>query len=254
MVRHAEDLKPLLKIISGNNCDKLDLDKPVDVGKLKFYYQINNNAPLTDPVDEDIVAAMNKVIEMLQVKYQIKAEKKEITRLRKSIPIWLTLMKDGSRTFAERIMGKDGVCTLLFEMLKNFIGCSGNTLIGIVTGLIDRGGVKVGSPKYNHYLKVRDNLENTFKEFLGDDGVFLYPTHPTPAPYHNEPLVRPMNFCYTSIINCLGFPATNIPLGLSKDGLPIGIQVIANHNNDRLCLAVAEELDRAFGGWVEPKK
>lgn len=138
------------------------------------------------------------------------------------------------------------------EMLKNIVGLSGNTFIGLVTSLFDYSGVEVGDDKYNHYLKVRQDLENAFKEMLGDDGVFLLPTHPTPAPYHNEPLLKPLNFAYTAIVNCLGLPSTTVPLGLSRDGLPIGIQIIANHNQDRLCFAVAEELDNAFGGWTEP--
>jgi len=60
---------------------------------------------------------------------------------------------------------------------------------------------------------------------LGNDGVFIYPTHPVPAPYHNEPLVKPFNFSYTGIFNVLGLPATHCPLGLSSQGLPIGVQV-----------------------------
>lgn len=254
MVRHAVDLKPLVKIMSGENSSKLDLDKPVDVSKLKVYYQLRNNAPVTDPVDKEIVAALNKVVEFLNVKHKIEAEEQSVDRLKKSVPIWLTLMKEKDSSFAKRIMGKDGVGTVLIELFKNMIGCSGNTLIGLFTALVDRGGVPFGSEKYNHYLRVRDDLEKTFKEMLGDDGVFLFPTHPTPAPYHNEPIIKSMNFCYTSIINCLGFPATNVPLGLNKEGHPIGIQVVANHNNDRLCLAMAEELDQAFGGWIEPQK
>lgn len=55
--------------------------------------------------------------------------------------------------------------------------------------------------------------------------MFLYPTHPTAAPMHHEPLCKPFNFSYTAIINVLGLPATACPLGLNKQGLPIGIQV-----------------------------
>jgi len=55
--------------------------------------------------------------------------------------------------------------------------------------------------------------------------VFLYPTHPTAAPMHHEPLCKPFNFSYTAIINVLGLPATACPLGLNKQGLPIGLQV-----------------------------
>lgn len=65
--------------------------------------------------------------------------------------------------------------------------------------------------------------------------------------------MRAFNFSYTAIINLLGLPATSVPLGIgSEEGLPIGLQVIANHKQDRLCLAVASELERAFGGWVTP--
>lgn len=253
MTRHAKDLKPLLQIISGENASKLKLDEHVDIKKLKIFYQIDSESPLTDPVDKDIVSVMHKVVEYFEKQHNIKAEEKKIDKLRKSIAIWLTTMKT-QRKFGELIMKKESVGLILLEMLKNIVGLSGNTFIGLVTALFDYTGVKFGDEKYQQYLKHREDLENVFKNILGDDGVFLYPSHPTTAPYHNEPLVKAFNFSYTAIINSLGLPATTIPLGLGRDGLPIGMQVIANHNNDRLCFAVAEELDRAFGGWIEPQR
>lgn len=39
-----------------------------------------------------------------------------------------------------------------------------------------------------------------------------------------------------------------------KNGLPLGIQVVAAPNQDRLCFAVARELERTFGGYVPPFK
>lgn len=42
---------------------------------------------------------------------------------------------------------------------------------------------------------------------------------------------------------------TQVPMGL-KNGLPVGIQVVAAPYQDRLCIAVAKELERAFGGYV----
>lgn len=64
--------------------------------------------------------------------------------------------------------------------------------------------------------------------------MFLYPTHPTAAPMHHEPLFKPFNFSYTAIINVLGLPATACPLGLNKQGLPIGIQVRVDTLHDIL--------------------
>lgn len=253
MVRHAVDLKLLLQIISGENASKLKLSEPVDIKKLKFFYQFSNKAPLTDPVDPDIITAMKKVVEFLKEQHQLNAEEKKMPILKKSLAIWFATMKNKKR-FGEFIMENDSIGNILKEIVKNIFGLSGNTMIGLVTSLFDYGGVEVGSERHKHYINLRDQLEETFKEMLGENGVFLYPVHPTPAPYHNEPLVRAFNFSYTAVVNCLGLPSTTVPLGLSRDGLPIGIQVIANYNQDRLCLAVAEELDRAFGGWLEPQK
>lgn len=253
MTKHAVDMKPLLKVMAGNNSSKLKLDEPVDISKLKIFYQFSNNAPLVDPVDPEITAAMKKVLEYLKLQHKLDAEEKKIQRLEKSMPIWMATMKN-ERNFERLIMKKEGMGAILTEIAKSTIGCSGNTVIGLITALSDHTGVQHGSEKYKHYLKVREHLEKVFTDMLGDNGVFLYPAHPTTAPYHNEPLFRAMNFSYTGIINCLGLPATSVPLGLSREGLPIGIQVVANHNNDRLCLAVAEELGRAFGGWIEPQK
>lgn len=52
----------------------------------------------------------------------------------------------------------------------------------------------------------------------------------------------------------LKFPVTQVPLGLSKEGLPLGIQVVAAPYQDHLAIAVAKELEKAFGGYVPPFK
>lgn len=58
---------------------------------------------------------------------------------------------------------------------------------------------------------------------------------------------------YLMIANSLGFPATHVPCGFDKNGLPVGIQVIAAPYQDRLCFAVAEKLEKLFGGWCPPR-
>ncbi|KAL0125492.1 hypothetical protein PUN28_004536 [Cardiocondyla obscurior] len=118
--------------------------------------------------------------------------------------------------------------------------------------------LKIISDKNADLLKLNQKVDiskikewpTQYPDILGEDGVFLYPTHPTAAPMHNEPLFKAFNFSYTAIVNVLGLPATACPLGLNKQGLPIGIQVVAGLYQDHLTLAVAEELERGFGGWV----
>ncbi len=59
----------------------------------------------------------------------------------------------------------------------------------------------------------------------GDDGVLLYPSHPTPALYHGQAMLRFANFSYTGVINMLGLPSTQCPLGIGLWGVPLGVQV-----------------------------
>ena len=62
-------------------------------------------------------------------------------------------------------------------------------------------------------------------------------------------LVKPFNFAYTGIFNIL---VTQVLLGLSSSDLPLGVQVVAGKNMDRISLAVAEEAEKMFGGWMPP--
>lgn len=57
---------------------------------------------------------------------------------------------------------------------------------------------------------------------------------------------------FLGILNILGLPVTQCPLGLSRERLPLGVQVVAGKFQDRLPLAVALYLEKSFGGWVDP--
>lgn len=99
------------------------------------------------------------------------------------------------------------------------------------------------------YVNAFNDMYIFQQEILGTNGVLIYPTHPTPAFYHFESLIKPFDFAYTAIFNVLGLPATHCPTGMNSEGLPIGVQVIAGKHQDRLTLAIASEIEEAFGGW-----
>ena len=40
-----------------------------------------------------------------------------------------------------------------------------------------------------------------------------------------------------------------MPLGLSGDGLPLSVQIVARPGEDEIALDVAAVLEREFGGW-----
>jgi Asp-tRNA(Asn)/Glu-tRNA(Gln) amidotransferase A subunit family amidase len=53
-------------------------------------------------------------------------------------------------------------------------------------------------------------------------------------------------------LNLTGFPGASVPVSISPQGLPIGIQVIGRPHEEELVLAVAEEVERARGPWQAP--
>ncbi len=56
---------------------------------------------------------------------------------------------------------------------------------------------------------------------------------------------------FTALTNVTGHPALSIPAGLSREGWPIGAQLIARHGQDGLLLALAAQLERAVP-WPTP--
>ena len=57
---------------------------------------------------------------------------------------------------------------------------------------------------------------------------------------------------WPGIATAPGLPATAIPIGKSSRGLPIGIQIVGPWLEDRTPLALAELIEREFGGFVAP--
>ncbi|MFD9484083.1 amidase [Streptomyces sp. NPDC059991] len=55
---------------------------------------------------------------------------------------------------------------------------------------------------------------------------------------------------FTALFNVSGHPAISLPLGQSREGLPIGVQLIAAHGREDLLLRVAAQLEQAVP-WAE---
>ncbi len=49
-----------------------------------------------------------------------------------------------------------------------------------------------------------------------------------------------------------GLPATAMPIGLGSSGLPVGVQIIGPYLEDRTTLALAQLVEREFGGFQAP--
>jgi aspartyl-tRNA(Asn)/glutamyl-tRNA(Gln) amidotransferase subunit A len=104
---------------------------------------------------------------------------------------------------------------------------------------------------YNKALKVRRLIANDFAEAFKACDVILCPTTPTPAFRIGEKTADPLEMyladIYTNSLNLAGLPGMSIPGGLSSDGLPIGIQLIAPVLGEQTLFRAGRAFENASG-------
>ncbi|XP_024143468.1 fatty-acid amide hydrolase 2-B [Oryzias melastigma] len=256
MCRYAEDLLPMLKIMAGPNVNMLSLNTKVDLKKLRFFtIPHDGGSAFTYPVSKELMDIQRKVAERLECDLGVQVQKVCLPELRYSFQIWDKYMglpdKEGKppKRFAD-LMGEPGrPAWPLWELLKRMVGKSEHTMAAIMLGLIEM--IPISQPAA-FIIPKKEKLQKELDDMLGTDGILLYPSHPRVAPKHHHPLFRPFDFAYTGILNILGLPVTQCPLGLGEEGLPLGVQVVGGKMQDHLTLAVAVYLEKTFGGWRPP--
>ncbi|XP_041354859.1 fatty-acid amide hydrolase 2-A-like [Gigantopelta aegis] len=252
MCRYSEDLLPMLKLMSGNP-PELKLDELVDVKTLQFFTMEDDTGSLfLSNVDPQLKACQQKAVDYLEESLGVSVTRVGIRRMKYSLEMWSSKMATAHGTpFASLMAEETGSVNCATELLKWVVGRSDHTLPAIGLGLVEKLDY-LRESYHPKFLDMLEKLELKLQEMLGDNGVLLYPTHPVIAPYHNQPLLTPFNFAYTGIFNALGLPVTQCPVGLSKEGLPVGFQIVGSMNGDRQTIAVARHVEEGLGGWVPP--
>jgi len=89
---------------------------------------------------------------------------------------------------------------------------------------------------------IQEDIQNAFKKV----DVILTPTSPFTAFKIGEKLSNPLEMylsdIYTTSANLAGIPGISIPVGNDSNGLPIGLQLLANQFNEALLLQTAKKL------------
>lgn len=256
MCRRADDLLPLLKIMSHTD----GVDSQVDINlisrlnhkpKLKNVYFINDlQIHGANKINSEINSKVKLAVQYFeQLGHPVKELKSGF--FKDSIMMWLarlSLMKRSS--FAELI--SPGKSISFFDELSKIIqGHSKHTLPAFLLSILD--GKLQTKEQELHYLNQLKIFKQDINTLLGDHSILIFPTQPRVAPFHNELFLSPLDFIYSGIFNALETPVTQVPMGLSQVGLPIGIQIVGGLGSDRLTIESAQQLELAFGGWVAPE-
>jgi aspartyl-tRNA(Asn)/glutamyl-tRNA(Gln) amidotransferase subunit A len=102
---------------------------------------------------------------------------------------------------------------------------------------------------YNQALKVRRLIRNDFDAAFADVDVLLGPTSPTAAFRLGEkaadPLAMYLSDIFTITTNLAGIPGLSLPGGMTRSGLPIGLQLLAPAFAEESLLRAARVFERA---------
>ena len=109
---------------------------------------------------------------------------------------------------------------------------------------------------YLQAQKLRTLIKSDFDEAFDKVDAILTPTAPYPAFGVDEKLSDPismyLNDVFTVPVNLAGLPAMSIPAGLSKKGLPLGLQVIGNYFEEKTILNIAKTIEQSAGINAKP--
>lgn len=255
ITRYVDDIKPILRVMAGENISKLnDFDMPVDLKKLRIFYIDECDDDMSTVVEPYISQSIRDAANHFKRKFNITVERAHFKYF-KHISYWYVLLFSNNQEVSKLITENTYKINPFVELAKSIVGQSDYSPSALTVAAAQASTQSTWNPQSSDvYPKAQETLELARKEFnalLGDDGVFLYVTLPRTAPTHYASLFEFTNVCCPMVMNYLNAPTTQVPTG-TKLGLPYGIQVAATPFNDRLTIAVAKELESVFGGWIKP--
>jgi aspartyl-tRNA(Asn)/glutamyl-tRNA(Gln) amidotransferase subunit A len=125
-------------------------------------------------------------------------------------------------------------------------------------------GTEVSAIEYIRAQRFRRELRNDFTRLLGDENVLIIPTTPIAAPTFNEQTIeiggKTLQIYQTLsrqtiAFDSTGLPVISIPIGFTKDKLPIGAQIIGSPFAEERILSLAyayERLNDSFTKFNPP--
>ncbi|KOC60847.1 Fatty-acid amide hydrolase 2 [Habropoda laboriosa] len=266
MVRYADDFSLMMKIISQADENRRQFDEKVSMKNMKFFY-MEDCCGITNSINKDMRQAIQRLRTHIETTHGLKVQKVVVENVQLNIctqyKAQLNDMKFAFNISSHLLLHMDvegvmeemkfaGSSRSLLEVLKYIFLVSSHTLPAISYSFMKWAFSKLPESYRRKMAEKKMSLKKQFEDLLGDNGVLIFPTFISASHYQYQSYPRVANFTYMMIYNVLGIPVTQCPIGLNKKGLPVGLQIVANAGNDHLTIAVAQEIERAFGGWQQP--
>ena len=266
LARSAKDLELLLSVIAGpGERERTSWQLAMAPAAIKSLEQARVGLWLKDPlcpVDEELVTGYEQLGRALENRGTLVAEARhKLLKLEHILPVYFNLLGSLLSTSMKPAQRRQMKWIARLEKWLH--------LFGPVTAFIGEYGRGVNQPVYQWITwnetreKMRAEITSLFEQF----DVLLTPVTPTPAIRHDhslpvfkrqitvagQPRAYMDQFCWIALATLLGLPATSVPIGRTKDGLPYNVQVIGAPGMDLTTIRFAELLEaEGLAGFQPP--
>ena len=239
MARFVEDLALTLPIISGPDWrDPAIIDMPlldpdrVDVSDLRVAFHTSNG--IMDPTPETAEAVRAAAGALMDAGCSVEEERPQALDM---LPDLASLDEADGWAWLRRLLDKAGT-TEWHPWLQK---------------MMDEPKV-VSTDEFTAMLERQDEYRASMLSFMEGYDAILCPVAAFPAPAHGVTLedANEFAFSYTGAYNQTGWPGAVVRGGTSREGMPIGVQVVSRPWREDVALALAARLESALGGWQRP--
>ncbi|MBD3641829.1 MAG: amidase [Marinobacter sp.] len=266
MARNARDLELLLKVIAGPRpAESRSWTLTMEPARLEKLDQARVALWLDDPlcpVEDELVEGYRTLGKNLEDRGALVAEADHpLLSLEHILPVYFNLLGSLIGTSLKPAQRRQMKWIALLERWPH--------LLGPMTPYIGEyaRGVNQRIYEWMQWSEVREKMRAEIETLFRDFDVLLTPVTPTTAIHHDhsqpvfkrritvagKPRAYMDQFCWIALATLLGLPATSVPIGRTKDGLPFNVQVIGAPGMDLTTIRFGALLEeRRLAGFQPP--
>lgn len=238
IARGVEDLELLFGVLSASREDKASLE-----GVRVAWYADDGNVEAT----EETAVAVREAARALEAS-GLEVVEERPPGVEKATDLWLQMFEHATQRF----------------VLSMYAGREEEA--GRAARVILERAARWGEPSLGHFLgawEERDRVRAGLLSWMERTPLFVAPVGAVPAFRHEEygrvevdgrvvPTFRA--FGYAHAANVFDLPAACVPAGRTREGLPVGVQIVGRPFEERRVLAAARVVEGALGGWRPPRE
>ncbi|HEY0965099.1 MAG TPA: Asp-tRNA(Asn)/Glu-tRNA(Gln) amidotransferase subunit GatA [Candidatus Saccharimonadales bacterium] len=248
---NVEDTELVLSVMAGQDAKDMttlpDFFKPIEspkslkIGVIKEF--------MTDDVDEDVRQSTQDYLSQLEIAGHV-VEEVSLPIVKHTLAMYYIIVPaeissnlaryDGVR-YGHRAEGVKSLAELYGRSRDEGFVTENKRRIMIGSYVLSSGFFDA---YYQQAQKARTLLIQELDELFAAYDILIGPTAPTPAFGFGDNTADPIKMYLSDVMtvpaSLAGIPAVSVPAGISKEGLPIGVQLMGARQADALVLAAAK--------------